>query len=175
MNEQLFLNGTVMSLKPIIAVHNFDKNSPVALMPKITDTHLNPNPFEKMSVNRAVQVLSNTVSKAISYSLEVRPQIFKGIAKQVVTTTALGCSKSYFLPNSRLFIAIRFNMYLDHLSNFSGEFNVLFDCLNKYSINRDKTSFAESFMSSFFTRNELHVNSNKIKCLNGLKITVSGK
>lgn len=86
-----------MSYKPIAAVHKFDKSSPVSLMPKITDVHLSPNPFEKMTVSRAVQVLSNSVASAIKYSLDVRPHIFNNIPRKTVEGTAYGCGKFVFL------------------------------------------------------------------------------
>lgn len=91
--DQLFFNGILISIKCISVIHENDKIFCTKSLPKITDTHLHPNPFEKMSVSRAVQLFSWSVSSGIQQKLEENPGIFKGIQIETVQATADFCRK----------------------------------------------------------------------------------
>lgn len=60
-------NGETVKFSIIEQAYNIDKSARLArYMPKLTDNHLYPGPFQKMSCFLAFQVLSNTVWAAIS-------------------------------------------------------------------------------------------------------------
>lgn len=59
------INSRKVTMNDIRKAYKIDANNTVRAMIKITPTHLNPNPFQKMNCKLAVQVLSNSVSAAI--------------------------------------------------------------------------------------------------------------
>jgi len=60
------IDNNIVSMKDIRKTYEIDTNNTTArAMPKITPTHLNPNPFQKMCCKFAIQLLSNSVSAAI--------------------------------------------------------------------------------------------------------------
>lgn len=60
------IDNNIVSMKDIHKTYEIDTNNTTArAMTKITPTHLNPNPFQKMSCKLAIQLLSNSVSAAI--------------------------------------------------------------------------------------------------------------
>lgn len=62
------IDDNIVSMKDIRKTYEIDTNNntiTARAMPKITPTHLNPNPFQKMSCKLAIQLLSNSVSAAI--------------------------------------------------------------------------------------------------------------
>lgn len=56
----------VASWGVVAALHNADKENVVKACPKLTDVHIAPNNFQKMSVRLATQVLSHSCSAAIT-------------------------------------------------------------------------------------------------------------
>ncbi|KAK9744167.1 hypothetical protein QE152_g8037 [Popillia japonica] len=60
------INGDYVSWKDIKLVYTLDSHQSLAkVLPKITDAHINPNPFQKMRVKLATQVFSKSFSNAI--------------------------------------------------------------------------------------------------------------
>jgi len=58
-------NSRKVSMNDIRKAYEIDTNNIARAMIKITPTHLNPNPFQKMNCKLAIQLLSNSVSAAI--------------------------------------------------------------------------------------------------------------
>jgi len=58
-------NSRKVSVNDIRKAYEIDTNNSARPMIKITPTHLNPNPFQKMNCKLAIQLLSNSVSAAI--------------------------------------------------------------------------------------------------------------
>ena len=49
----------------VVDLYEFDRQSPVRKMPKLTNEHIYLNPYFKMRMNLAAQVMSTTVSKVM--------------------------------------------------------------------------------------------------------------
>jgi hypothetical protein len=95
LREEIWFNNEKLSMEPIKRIHEYDKNLATKMMPKITDAHIYPNSFEKMSVNRATQLLSHAASSAIKTAEKTRPLVFDGIPKATIATAADFCGKCY--------------------------------------------------------------------------------
>ena len=61
----IFNKNKIVSLKNIRAAYDIDSKNIARSMIKITPTHFNPNPFQKMNCKMAIQLLSHSVSAAI--------------------------------------------------------------------------------------------------------------
>lgn len=62
----------IISFDIIKRTYEIDKSSQTArTLPKITDKHISPNAFEKMSCNLALQIFSNTMAAAIKTCVEI--------------------------------------------------------------------------------------------------------
>lgn len=59
-------NGKTVSWKYLHSLYNIDKQNPVRLAPKLTESHLEPGPLLSMRVKLATQVFSHQVSAAMS-------------------------------------------------------------------------------------------------------------
>ena len=70
-NYEFHFDGKIASWKDIEAVYANDSKLPIRLCPKLTKKHMHPNRFQKMKVKYATQVLSHTVSAAISTYVSV--------------------------------------------------------------------------------------------------------
>lgn len=66
LNGDFIVGQKQISFKDIVTVYNIDKkNAKSKALPTLTDSHVFPNSFQKMSVKRAVQIFSNSVAAAI--------------------------------------------------------------------------------------------------------------
>lgn len=66
LNEDFkYENTKLVSIKDIKQTYEIDIKNTVRAMSKITPTHLDPNPFQKMTCKLAIQLLSHSVSAAI--------------------------------------------------------------------------------------------------------------
>ncbi|VEN60059.1 unnamed protein product [Callosobruchus maculatus] len=67
----LFDEDKVASFQDVEVTYQIDTSSKTGrALPKLTDTHLHPGPFQKMNVRLAVQLLSHSVSAAIKTAHE---------------------------------------------------------------------------------------------------------
>jgi len=66
LNGDIKINEKTIVFKDIVKTYDIDRRSATArAMCKITPSHLNPNPFKKMSCKLALQIFSNSVASAI--------------------------------------------------------------------------------------------------------------
>lgn len=71
LQDNFTLFGNIISFDYIKRVFDIDQSSNTArAMPKLSQKHINPNSFEKMSCKLALQVLSHTVAAAIRTCVE---------------------------------------------------------------------------------------------------------
>ena len=66
-----FGEGKIASWSDIEIIFKKDSKQSIHLCPKLTTKHLHPNGFQKMKVKLATQVLSHTVSAAVSTYLSL--------------------------------------------------------------------------------------------------------
>lgn len=102
-------DGRVVRWENIISVYENDKSQNVRLAPRLTDSHVQPNRFQKRIVRYAVQVFSNSVAEMLKmYKPSESLQTAKGTLHfvQIVndlfdllnssnTGSSRGCSKPY--------------------------------------------------------------------------------
>lgn len=65
MKYDYHFENKVASWRDITALYELDSNNSIRCCPKLTNTHISPNGFQKMKVKLATQVLSHTVSAAM--------------------------------------------------------------------------------------------------------------
>lgn len=66
MTNNFIIGGKEMSFQDIVNTYDIDKKSESSRsLTKLTDCHLNPNSFQKMSVRLATQIFSNSVAAAV--------------------------------------------------------------------------------------------------------------
>ena len=63
--HKLTINGKSVSWGVLRELREREKNFPCKAAPKLTDKHLDPNPFELMNVSLAAQIFSNSISAAL--------------------------------------------------------------------------------------------------------------
>lgn len=119
------IDNNIVSMKDIHKTYEIDTNNTTArAMTKITPTHLNPNPFQKMSCKLAIQLLSNSVSAAIKTCVATG---------ELKTTTAINTSEFIDVVN-KMFDSANSKNLSDPNPNrkpMSTRNKLVFDNLNK--------------------------------------------
>jgi hypothetical protein len=92
---EISFNGVNVSVDPIKRIFEMDKKYSTKMMPKITEAHIAPNSFQKMTVSRATQLLSHTVSAAVKTYLKINPKVFSNIPIEIVENVADFCGNYY--------------------------------------------------------------------------------
>lgn len=65
------LNGKIITFEDIRKTYQIDqKNKKSRMLPKLTDSHLQPDTFQKMNVKLAIQIFSHSVASAIKTCIE---------------------------------------------------------------------------------------------------------
>lgn len=84
LNGNFEYDGKIISFQDITETYNLDIRSTTArMLTKITDAHINPNTFQKMSCKLALQIFSSTMAAAL------RTSFFTGqIKRNTVLNTA---------------------------------------------------------------------------------------
>lgn len=100
LNNCFVYDGKFIQFSDIKKVYDIDSNSKTGkCLLKLTDKHLNPNSFEKMSVKLAAQLFSHSVAAAINVAVRTG---------ELVSTT--GLNTSYFVETiNNLFDALNSN------------------------------------------------------------------
>jgi hypothetical protein len=65
MKYDYHFQNKVASWRDITAIYEFDSKNSIRCCPKLTNTHISPNGFQRMKVKLATQVMSHTVSAAM--------------------------------------------------------------------------------------------------------------
>lgn len=66
LKQDFIIEGKIISWNVIRELREIERNNMCRAAPKLTDRHVNPNNFERMSVSLATQVFSATVSTALT-------------------------------------------------------------------------------------------------------------
>lgn len=139
---KICFNTGKASWKDITEFYDSDKIKSLRLAPKLTNTHINPNGFEKMRVKYAVQVLSESVAVGIS------------------TYVSLGAMTAEVAGTANF------------LENFDKLFDIFNSQrtrgVNKYNLSFMGAEYQNTFIRSIKIFDHSNKNiSNKIKCFQG--------
>jgi hypothetical protein len=155
-NYEFHFDGKIASWKDIEALYANDSKLPIRLCPKLTDKHMHPNGFQKMKVKYATQVLSHTVSAAIStyVSLGKLPSAACGTAELLMKLDkTFDCLNSSSLHSPKVF-----RRAMTPTSPHGDFMQEMFDFIPTIKVinkeNKDST--------------------NLLKCLNALRVTLNG-
>lgn len=72
MKYNFLIDGNIVSWIYLKKLYDLDKEYPIRGAPKLTDSHISPNNFEKMKVKYASQVFSATVSAALNAYIQLK-------------------------------------------------------------------------------------------------------
>lgn len=147
----------IISWKFIEQFYNHDKTYGVRAAPKLTNSHINPSPFEKMKTKFATQLFSATVSHGMNVYIR-----FGQLPKEALKTTEfiLKMDQMFDLLNSST--ASTKKLFNKPYKNLAHQIELIDDCLNIFSniivfnkANKDITNTIKSFKCIKITLNSI--------------------